>query len=43
MKKAVYEGITEMKWVQDIQGDITVPMLTEYKVLGPSLVFDFAT
>ena len=42
-KKTVYEAITEMKWVQDIRGAITVPVLTEYEVLGSSLGFDFAT
>ena len=41
--KTVYEAITEMKWVQDIRGAITVPVLTEYEVLGSSLGFDFAT
>jgi len=40
-KKTVYEAITEMKWVQDIRGAITVPVLTEYEVLGSSLGFDF--
>jgi hypothetical protein len=42
-KKTVYEAITEMKWVQGTRGAITVPVLTEYEVLGPSLGFDFAT
>ena len=37
----MYEAITEMKWVQDIRGAITVPVLTEYEVLGSSLGFDF--
>ena len=28
-KRTVYEALTEMKWVQDIRGAITVPVLTE--------------
>jgi hypothetical protein len=29
-KRTVYEALTEMKWVQDIRGATTVPVLIEF-------------